>query len=68
MYVTGGLDEPLFRPFIERDWRFGHYEMEGLQDPLSRFARFITRLISFRRNKTEEDEEIEYEQLLFQPA
>ncbi|XP_023765711.1 beta-glucosidase-like SFR2, chloroplastic isoform X1 [Lactuca sativa] len=67
MYA-GGLDEPLFRPFIERDWRFGHYEMEGLQDPLSRFARFITRLISFRRNKTEEDEEIEYEQLLFQPA
>ncbi|KAF8644477.1 hypothetical protein HU200_066444 [Digitaria exilis] len=28
-----GLDRPIQRPFILRDWRFGHYEMEGLQDP-----------------------------------
>ncbi|KAE8731022.1 Beta-glucosidase-like SFR2 [Hibiscus syriacus] len=29
-FLSGrGLDEPTQRPFIERDWRFGHYEMEG---------------------------------------
>lgn len=38
---SGGLDVPIELPFVERDWRFGHYEMEGLQDPLSRFVRFI---------------------------
>ncbi|CAL0330223.1 unnamed protein product [Lupinus luteus] len=47
MYA-GGLDEPLQRPYIDRDWRFGHYEMDGLQDPLSRFARFITRPLSLK--------------------
>jgi hypothetical protein len=26
----GCLDWPIQRPFILRDWRFGHYEMEGL--------------------------------------
>ncbi|CAD6344046.1 unnamed protein product [Miscanthus lutarioriparius] len=40
MYA-GGLDRPIQRSFILRDWRFGHYEMEGLQDPFSRFIRSI---------------------------
>nr|BBF90082.1 putative SFR2, SENSITIVE TO FREEZING 2 [Oryza rufipogon]BBF90091.1 putative SFR2, SENSITIVE TO FREEZING 2 [Oryza rufipogon] len=40
MYA-GGLDRPIQRPFILRDWRFGHYKMEGLQDPLSCFIRCI---------------------------
>lgn len=41
-FPTGGLDEPIQRAFVLRDWRFGHYEMDGLQDPFSRFLRFIT--------------------------
>ncbi|XP_057428276.1 galactolipid galactosyltransferase SFR2, chloroplastic-like [Lotus japonicus] len=40
---SGGLDEPIQRPYIERDWRFGHYEMHGLQDYLSIFFRFLMR-------------------------
>ena len=39
--LIGSLDQPIRRLYVERDWRFGHYEMEGLQDPLSRFSRYI---------------------------
>ncbi|XP_020114142.1 beta-glucosidase-like SFR2, chloroplastic isoform X3 [Ananas comosus] len=42
LMYAGGLDEPIQRAFVLRDWRFGHYEMDGLQDPFSRFLRFIT--------------------------
>ncbi|KAJ8767310.1 hypothetical protein K2173_017354 [Erythroxylum novogranatense] len=49
LMYAGGLDEPIQRPFIERDWRFGHYEMEGLQDPLSRLSRFILRVFTPKR-------------------
>jgi len=55
LLVTGGLDEPVQRPYIERDWRFGHYQMEGLQDHLSRFSRFIIRPFSTKR-KTKSQE------------
>lgn len=48
MYA-GGLDRPIQRNFVLRDWRFGHYEMEGLQDPLSRFVRSVIR--PFARKK-----------------
>ncbi|MCO5549360.1 hypothetical protein L7F22_002830 [Adiantum nelumboides] len=48
LMYAGGLDIPIERPFVQRDWRFGHYEMEGLQDPISRLFRFIARLIPFR--------------------
>ncbi|BBN02752.1 galactolipid galactosyltransferase [Marchantia polymorpha subsp. ruderalis] len=41
LMYSGGLDIPIERPFVSRDWRFGHYEMDGLQDPVSRFFRFI---------------------------
>nr|XP_043640002.1 beta-glucosidase-like SFR2, chloroplastic [Erigeron canadensis] len=64
LMYAGGLDEPIWRPYIERDWRFGHYEMEGLQDPFSRFFRFITRLLPFRRKKPEDQEDYE---LVVQP-
>ncbi|XP_076931265.1 beta-glucosidase-like SFR2, chloroplastic [Bidens hawaiensis] len=57
LMYAGGLDEPIWRAYIERDWRFGHYEMEGLQDPVSRFSRFITRLVPLRRRKGEDLEE-----------
>lgn len=65
MYA-GGLDEPIMRPFIKRDWRFGHYEMEGLQDPFSRFSRSIIRLVSLRRKKAEDREE--YDEVAIQAA
>ncbi|KAL6965825.1 Beta-glucosidase-like sfr2, chloroplastic [Sarracenia purpurea var. burkii] len=41
LMYAGGLDEPTLRPYINRDWRFGHYEMEGPQDLLSRLTRYI---------------------------
>ncbi|KAK1424156.1 hypothetical protein QVD17_19475 [Tagetes erecta] len=67
LMYAGGLDEPIWRPYIERDWRFGHYEMEGLQDPFSRFSRFVTtRLLPRRRKKSEEDLEEYNEQLVVQ--
>ncbi|GKV46187.1 hypothetical protein SLEP1_g53192 [Rubroshorea leprosula] len=50
MYA-GGLDKPIQRTYIERDWRFGHYEMEGLQDPLSRLLRCILRPITPKRKR-----------------
>ncbi|KVH87909.1 Glycoside hydrolase, catalytic domain-containing protein [Cynara cardunculus var. scolymus] len=59
-----GLDEPIMRPFIERDWRFGHYEMEGLQDPFSRFSRSILRLLPLRRKKAED--QVEYDEVAVQ--
>lgn len=59
LMYAGGLDEPIWRPYADRDWRFGHYEMEGLQDPLSRFFRFICRPLSPRRKSNYEDEDVE---------
>eukprot|EP00850_Spirogloea_muscicola_P002422 SM000009S23551 [mRNA] locus=s9:640474:643572:- [translate_table: standard] len=40
LMYAGGLDEPVQRGYSSRDWRFGHYEVDGLQDSLSRFSRF----------------------------
>ncbi|KAL2338918.1 hypothetical protein Fmac_013364 [Flemingia macrophylla] len=51
LMYAGGLDEPVQRPYIERDWRFGHYQMDGLQDNLSRFSRFIIRPLSLKRKR-----------------
>ncbi|GAV71672.1 Glyco_hydro_1 domain-containing protein [Cephalotus follicularis] len=51
LMYAGGLDEPIWRPYIERDWQFGHYEMEGLQDPLSRLSRFILRPFSLKKKR-----------------
>ena len=58
---TGGLDVPIQRPYIQRDWRFGHYEMEGLQDPLSWLARAITSPLSFKKSKGRKAHQIEDE-------
>lgn len=57
--LSGGLDEPIQRPYVERDWRFGHYEMEGLQDPLSCLLRFILRPFSPKKKKKVEEEDKE---------
>ncbi|KAM5568661.1 beta-glucosidase-like SFR2, chloroplastic [Rosa sericea] len=61
LMYAGGLDEPIQRPYVERDWRFGHYEMEGLQDPICRLWRFMTRpaTLKFRKRKPQMDEEDE---------
>ncbi|ONK78759.1 uncharacterized protein A4U43_C02F22120 [Asparagus officinalis] len=62
MYA-GGLDEPIQRPYIQRDWRFGHYEMDGLHDPVSRLSRLITAPLC-RKNKTRQ---LDDEDLILQP-
>lgn len=57
LMYAGGLDEPIHRPYIQRDWRFGHYEMEGLHDPLSRFSRYILSPFSLgRKRKPQRDD------------
>lgn len=64
MYA-GGLDEPTQRPYIERDWRFGHYEMDGLRDPFSRLLGSL--LAPFSRRKavleSDDDEDMELQPL-----
>ncbi|EEF43139.1 hydrolase, hydrolyzing O-glycosyl compounds, putative [Ricinus communis] len=65
LMYAGGLDESVPRPFVERDWRFGHYEMEGLQDPFSRLSRCILRPFSIKKKRKhikDDDDE-----LVFQP-
>ncbi|KAL3812245.1 hypothetical protein ACJIZ3_013513 [Penstemon smallii] len=58
LMYAGGLDKPISRPFIERDWRFGHYKMEGLQDPLSRLSRFVLQPFNLiKKPKSEKDSE-----------
>ncbi|KAA8531184.1 hypothetical protein F0562_005902 [Nyssa sinensis] len=64
LMYAGGLDEPIWRPYIERDWRFGHYEMEGLQDPFSRLSRYILRPLTIKRKKKPRTDEAE---LVLQP-
>ncbi|KAE8647144.1 hypothetical protein Csa_021777 [Cucumis sativus] len=51
LMYAGGLDEPIQRPYAKRDWRFGYYEMEGLQDPLSRLYRSFLMPFSVLRKK-----------------
>ncbi|GAB4842969.1 Beta-glucosidase-like sfr2, chloroplastic [Ancistrocladus abbreviatus] len=59
LMYAGGLDEPIWRPYTDRDWRFGHYQMEGLQDPFSRLFRFIRRPFSRRLKSDSQEEEVE---------
>ncbi|KAK9288966.1 hypothetical protein L1049_017437 [Liquidambar formosana] len=64
LMYAGGLDEPIQRPYVERDWRFGHYEMEGLQDPLSCLLRFLLRPFSIKRKVKHQTDDAE---LVLQP-
>ena len=64
--LIGGLDKPTQRPYIEKDWRFGHYEMEGLQDPLSRLSRCLLRPLSFSLKKKRKSKKADSE-LVLQP-
>lgn len=64
LMYAGGLDEPIWRPYVERDWRFEHYVMEGLQDPLSKLSRYILRPFSGKRKrKLKRDNELVLEPL-----
>ncbi|KAL9407578.1 hypothetical protein AB3S75_046175 [Citrus x aurantiifolia] len=67
LMYAGGLDEPTQRPYIQRDWRFGHYQMEGLQDPLSRLSRCILRPFSIikKREPQKDDAELVVQPLQF---
>ncbi|WCJ23239.1 Beta-glucosidase-like SFR2 chloroplastic [Euphorbia peplus] len=61
LMYAGGIDEPIERVLIDRDWRFGHYQMDGLQDPLSRLSRCILRPFSAARKRishTDDEEEL----------
>ncbi|CAL1397498.1 unnamed protein product [Linum trigynum] len=64
LMYAGGLDEPIQRQFIDRDWRFGHYEMEGLQDPFSRLSRCVLRPFTRRRTGKKKEYEAESEHVL----
>lgn len=64
LMFSGGLDQPIQRPYIERDWRFGHYEMEGLQDPLSRLSRCFLRPFSIKSKRKDWKDDTE---LILQP-
>ncbi|KAL0457529.1 UNVERIFIED_CONTAM: Beta-glucosidase-like SFR2, chloroplastic [Sesamum latifolium] len=66
LMYAGGLDKPILRPYVIRDWRFGHYEMEGLQDPLSRFSRYLLRPFFLRKkiNPNTDSEDLVLEPLM----
>ncbi|KAK0608458.1 hypothetical protein LWI29_030985 [Acer saccharum] len=63
MYA-GGLEEPTQRPYVARDWRFGHYEMEGLQDPFSRLSRCVLKPFSLVKKRKPQNDDAE---LVLQP-
>ncbi|KAJ4968491.1 hypothetical protein NE237_015192 [Protea cynaroides] len=65
LMYAGGLDKPIWRSYIRRDWRFGHYEMDGLHDPFCRLSRFILQAFSLKRKITPEFDETD---LLLQPV
>eukprot|EP00897_Mesotaenium_endlicherianum_P000471 jgi/Mesen1/10424/ME000082S09933 len=46
LMYAGGLDVPIQRPLIARDWRFGHYQQDGLQDPVSKVVRLFLRIVT----------------------
>ncbi|PIA28055.1 hypothetical protein AQUCO_07300022v1 [Aquilegia coerulea] len=64
LMYAGGLDKPTWRPYVQRDWRFGHYRMDGLQDPLSRLSRTILRPFSLKRKPNPEADDAD---LILQP-
>ncbi|KAF3776894.1 Beta-glucosidase-like [Nymphaea thermarum] len=64
LMYAGGLDSPTWRPFIKRDWRFGHYKMDGLEDPISRLSRFI---LAPLLHKKDNDQMFDEKTLVMQP-
>ncbi|KAF8387610.1 hypothetical protein HHK36_026263 [Tetracentron sinense] len=64
LMYAGGLDKPIWRPYIHRDWRFGHYQMDGLQDPLSCLSRYILKPFSLRKKTKPQMDDAD---LVFEP-
>lgn len=52
MYA-GRAENRVNRPFVRKDWRFGHYRPDGLQDPVSRTMRWICRARHMRSTRHE---------------
>lgn len=51
------------RPFVVRDWRFGKYEVDGLQDPLSSVVRYVREGAMFsNKNKNNNKKEKQQQQ------
>jgi len=57
LMFAGGLDVPMDRPFAVRDWRFGKYEVEGLQDPISSSVRWVREGAFFRKKKNKQQQQ-----------
>lgn len=55
--MIGGLDVPMDRPFAVRDWRFGKYEVEGLQDPISSSVRWVREGAFFRKKNIKQQQQ-----------
>lgn len=49
LMYSGGLDIPIQKPLVQRDWRFTHYELDGLKDPLSCISRFVLAIFFWKR-------------------
>ena len=49
LMYSRGLDIPIRRPLIQRDWRFNHYQLDGLKDPLSCTIRFVFAVFFWKR-------------------
>lgn len=54
---SGGLDVPIQRQFVQRDWRFGHYELEGLQDPVSCLVRSLGNIFLLGRQRKSKEQQ-----------
>lgn len=50
---AGRVKNRVKRPFVRKDWRFGHYRPDGLQDPVSRTMRWICRAPQMRSTRQE---------------
>ncbi|MCL7028376.1 hypothetical protein MKW94_017017, partial [Papaver nudicaule] len=57
LMYAGGLDKPIWRRYTKRDWRFGHYKMDGLQDPLSRCSRLLLHPFSHIKGKEDQTDD-----------
>lgn len=49
LMYSGGLDIPIQRHLVQRDWRFNHYQFDGLKDPLSCISRFVFAIFFWKR-------------------
>lgn len=67
LMYAGGLDKPIWRPYNPRDWRFGHYEIDGLQDPLSCLFRSIFGIFHWKHTKKTSLDDTLLDDVILQP-